>query len=81
MIDELRSVEENKGKRQDYRIWTPTQRTEIGKHVAEDGNGSTVRAMGLKYPGLKRQTGSGFKFAYLKLKKSKEAADSDIVRL
>ena len=56
VIDELRSVEENKGKRQKYRIWTPTQRAEIGKHAAEHGNGSIVRAMGLKYPGLKRQT-------------------------
>ena len=34
--------------------------------------------MGLKYPGLKIQTVSDFKLAYLKLKKSKEAADSDI---
>ena len=37
--------------------------------------------MGLKYPGLKRQTVSDFKLAYLKLKKSKEAADSDIIEI
>ena len=51
VIDELQSVEENKGKRQRYRIQTPTQRVEIGKHAAEYGNASTVRAMGLKYSG------------------------------
>ena len=81
MIDELRSVEENKGKRQKYRIWTPTQKVEIGKHAVEHANASTVRAMGLKYPGLKRQTVSDFKLAYLKLKKSKEAAGSDITKI
>ena len=75
VIDELRSVEENKEKRQKYRVWTPTQRAEIGKHAKEHGNTSTVRAMGLKYPGLKRQTVSDFKLAYLKLKKGKEAQD------
>ena len=37
--------------------------------------------MGLKYPELKRQTVSDFKLAYLKLKKSKEAADSDIIEI
>ena len=37
--------------------------------------------MGLKYPGLKLQTVSDFKLAYLKLKKSKEAADSDITEI
>ena len=52
-----------------YRIWTPTQRAEIGKHAAEHGNASTVGAMGLKYPGLKRQTVSDIKLAYHKLKK------------
>ena len=81
VIDELLSVEENKGKRQKYRIWTPTQKVEIGKHAVEHANASTVRAMGLKYPGLKRQTVSDFKLAYLKLKKSIEAADSDITEI
>ena len=42
-------VEENKGKRQKYRVWTRTQRAEIGKPAAD-----------------------------LKLKKRREAADSDI---
>ena len=37
--------------------------------------------MGLKYPGLKRQTVGDFKLAYLKLTKSKEAADSDITKI
>ena len=81
VIDELRSVEENKGKRQKYRVWTPTQRAEIGKHAAEHGNASTVRAMGLKYPGLRPQTVSDFKLAYLNLRKSKEPADSDITEI
>ena len=46
--------------------------------TAEHGNAYTVRAMGFKYPGLKRQTVNDFQLAYLKLKKSKETADSDI---
>ena len=81
MIQELQSVEENKGKQQMYRIWTPTQTAEIGKHAAEHGNTSTVTVMILKYPGLKWQTVSDFKLAYLKLKKSKKAADSDITEI
>ena len=78
VIDELRIVEENKGKRSKHRVWTPAQRAEIGKHATEHGNASTVRILDLKYPGLKRQTVSDFKVAYLKLKQSDEAADSDI---
>ena len=57
------------------------QKAEIGKHAEDHGNASTVRAMGLKYPGLKLQTISDFKLAYLKLKKGKEAADSDITEI
>ena len=65
--------------RQKYRVWTPTQKVDIGKHAAEHSIASTVRAMGLKYPGLKQQTVSDFKLAYLKLeKKKKEAADSEV---
>ena len=37
--------------------------------------------MGLKHPGLKRQTVSDFKLPYLKLKKSEKAADSDITEI
>ena len=37
--------------------------------------------MGLKYPRLKRQAVSDFRLVYLKLKKSKEAADSDITEI
>ena len=69
VIDELRIVEENKGKRSKYHVWTPAQRAEIGKHATEHGNASTVRILNLKYLGLKRQTVSDFKLAYLKLKK------------
>ena len=69
MIAPFNNTTENKGKRQNYCIWTPTQRAEIGKHAAEHGNASTVGAMGLKYPGLKRQTVSDIKLAYHKLKK------------
>ena len=56
-------------------------RAEIGKHAADHGNASTVRILGLKYPGLKRQTVSDFKLAYLKLKKSNEAANSDVKKI
>ena len=62
-------MEETKGKQQKYRVWTPTQRAEIGRYSAEHGNTSTVRAMCLEYPVSKQQTVSDFKLAYLKLKK------------
>ena len=81
VIDELHVAEESKGKRSKYHVWTPAQRAEIGKHAADHGNASTVRILGLKYPGLKRQTVSDFKLAYLKLKKSNEAANSDIKKI
>ena len=81
VIDELHVVEESKRKRSKYRVWTPAQRAEIGKHAADHSNASTVRILGLKYPGLKRQTVSDFKLAYLKLKKSNEAANSDIKKI
>ena len=74
-------MEESKGRRSKYRVWIPAQRAEIGKHAADHGNASTVRILGLKYPGLKRQTVSDFKLAYLKLKKSNEAANSDIKKI
>ena len=74
-------MKENKEKRQKYRVWTPTQRAEIGKHAAEHGNASTVKVIGLKYPGLKPQRVSDFKLAYLKRKKSKEVADSEITEI
>ena len=81
VIDELRSVEESQGNRQNYHVWTATQKAEIGKHPAKHGNAFTVRAMGLKYPKLKRQIVSDFKLGYFKLRKSKEAADSTLQRL
>ena len=62
-------MEENKGKRQEHRIWTPIQIAEIGKHAVEHGNASLLELWVLKYRGLKRQTVSDFKLAYLKLKK------------
>ena len=61
VFEELRKVEENKGKRSKYCVWTPAQRAEIGKHAANHGNATTIRLLGLKYPGLKRQTVSDFK--------------------
>ena len=79
VIDELYVVEESMGKRSRYRVWTPAQTAEIGKHAADHGNASTVRILGLKYPGLKRQTVSWL--AYLNLKKSNEAANSDIKKI
>ena len=81
VIDELHVVEESKGKRSKYRVWTPAWRAEIGKHAADHGNASTVRILGLRYPELKRQTVSDFKLAYLKLKKINEAANSDIKKI
>ena len=62
-------MEETKGKQQKYRVWTPTQRAEIGRYSAEHSNTSTGRAMFLEYPVSKQQTVSDFKLAYLKLKK------------
>ena len=59
----MQSVEESRGKRQRYCMWTSTQRVKIGKHAAEHGNASAVRAMGLKYRGLKQQTVSDVKLA------------------
>ena len=80
-IDELHVVEESKGKRSKYRVWTPAQTAEIDKHAADHGNAYTVRILGLKYPGLKRQTVTDFKLTDLKLKKSNEAANSDIKKI
>ena len=81
VIVELHDVEESKGKSSKYRVWTPAQRVEIGKHGADHGNAATVRILGLNYPALKRQTVSDFELAYLKLKKSNEAANSDIKKI
>ncbi len=44
VVDELRKVEENKEKRSKYRVWTPAQRAKIGKHAADHGNASAVKA-------------------------------------
>ena len=74
-------MEENKGKQQKYGLWSPIQTAEIDKQAAEHGNATTVGATGLEYPGLKQQTVSYFNLAYLKLKKSKEAADSGITEI
>ena len=81
IIDELNVVEESKEKRSKYRVWTPTQRAEIGKHAADPGNASTIRILGLKYPRLKQQTVTDVELAYLKLKKINEAANSDIKKI
>ena len=86
VTNELQNLEESTSstknpKRSKYRVWTPTERAEIGKHAAEHGNQFTVRTLGAKYPGLKRQTVSDFKLAYLKLKISKEAANGDITKI
>ena len=81
VTDELGSVEESKGKRQKYRVWTQTQRAEIPKHSAGHGNASVIRAMGLKYPGLNWQTFSDFNLAYLKLKKVRKLLTVTLQRL
>ena len=64
-------MEESKGKQQQYRVWTPTQRVEIGKHATEHDNAPTVRAMAL-YDRQWRQVD------LLETEKSKESTDSDI---
>ena len=46
VIHELHVLEESKEKRSKYRVWTPAQRAEIGKHAADHGNVSTVRILG-----------------------------------
>ena len=74
-------MEESKGNRSRYRVWIPAQGAEIGKHAADHGNASAVGILSLKYPGLKQQTVSDFKLAYLKLKKSNETANSDIKKI
>ena len=50
-------------------------------HAAEHGDASTVRAMGLKYPGLKLKTVSDFKLAYLRLKKVRKLLIVTLQRL
>ena len=65
VVKELRNIEENKKKRSKYHVWTPAQRAEIGKYAAEHGNASAVRTLGLKYPGLKRQTVSDLNWLML----------------
>ena len=69
IAEELRKSEDTNRRCQKYCKWTHGQRAEIGEHVAQHGNAETVRLLGGKYPGLKRQTVSDFKLAYLALKK------------
>ena len=74
-LKHLQNIEEHKEKRQEYRVWTPTQRAENGKPAAEHGNASSVMTLQypevkvLQYHGLKRQTVNDFKLAYLKKEK------------
>ena len=69
VAEELRKSEDSNRKRQKYCKWTYVQRAEIGKHASQHGNAATVRPLGGKYPGLKRQTINDFKLVYLELKK------------
>ena len=78
VAEELRKSEDSNRKRQKYCKWTYVQRAEIGKHAAQHGIAATVRLLGGKYPGLKRQTVSDFKLAYLELKKKQDKADDDV---
>ena len=77
VAEELRKTEDSNRRRQKYYKWANGQRAEIGKRAAWHGNAPTVRLFGGKYPGLKGQTVSDFKLAYLELKKKKGNADDD----
>ena len=77
VAEELWKSENSNKKRQKYCKWTHVQRVEIGKHVPWHENAVTVRLLGGKYPGLKRQIVSDFKLAYLELKKKEDKADDD----
>ena len=60
-------------KRKKYRIWTPEQRAEIGKHAATKGNTSALLCLKEKYPELTKQTVSDFAKAYRELKSKSES--------
>ena len=81
VAEELRKTEDSNRRRQKYYKWANGQRAEIGKRAAWHGNAPTVRLFGGKYPGLKGQTVSDFKLAYLELKKKKGNADDDLKKI
>ena len=78
VTEELQKSKDSNRKHKKYCKWTNVQREEIGKHAAQQGNVEAVRQMGGKYPGLKRQTVSNFKLAYLELKKKQDKASDDV---
>ena len=77
VVEELWTSENSNRKCQKYCKWAHVRRVEIGKHAPWHGNVVTVRLLGGKYPGLKRQIVSDFKLAYLELKKKEDEADDD----
>ena len=81
VAEELRKTEDSNRRRQKYYKWANVQRAEIGKRAAWHENAPTVRLFGGKYPGLKGQTVSDFKLAYLELKKKKGNADDDLKKI
>ena len=74
----LGKSEDSNRKHQKHYQWTHVQRAEIGKHAAEHGDTTIVNCWGRKYPGLKRQTVSDFKLAYLELKKKQDKVEDDV---
>ena len=81
VAEELRKTEDSNRRRQKYYKWAHVQRAEIGKRAAWHGNAPTVRLFGGKYPGLKGQTVSDFKLAYLELKNKKNNAHADLKKI
>ena len=80
VAEELRKTEDSNRRRQKYYKWAHVQRAEIGKRAAWHEN-APVRLFGGKYPGLKGQTVSDFKLAYLELKKKKATLTMILKRL
>ena len=80
VAEELRKTEDSNRRRQKYYKWAHVQRAEIRKRAAWHEN-APVRLFGGKYPGLKGQTVSDFKLAYLELKKKKATLTMILKRL
>eukprot|EP00794_Sanderia_malayensis_P001040 gene1040-367_t len=69
---ELTEKESEGKKRRKYKLWTETERAEIGRLAHQHGNSIALNMLAEKYPKLTKQTMSDFKKAYLSLK-SKES--------
>ena len=77
VAEKLWKKENSNRKPQKHCKWTHFQKADIRKHATQHGNAATVRLLGGKYSGLKRQTISDFKLAYLELKKKQDKDHGD----